>query len=144
MPGGRPLPCVPGPGREERIGPDHPILPWLIEEAGAILSRCTVGKDGRTPQERLKGKKSVRPLAEFGECIWYKPLGKDNKNKMDEQWRPGVWLGVLRQTEEVLVGTGEGTVKARSVRRRPQKERWNSEEIRGITVSYTHLTLPTT
>ena len=30
------------------------------------------------------------------------------------------------------MGTSQGTVKARSVRRRPQKERWNSEEIRGI------------
>ena len=117
---------------QERIGPDHPILPWLIEEAGVILSRCTVGKDGRTPQERLKGKKSTRPMAEFGECIWYKPLGKDRNNKMDEQWRSGVWLGVFRQMEEVLVGTEDGTVKARSVRRKPWRDRWNSEEIRKV------------
>ena len=51
---------------------------------------------------------------------------------MDEQWHSGVWLGVMRQTEEVLVGTNEGTVKARSVRRKPWSSRWNLEDINNI------------
>ena len=38
----------------------------------------------------------------------------------------------MRQTEEVLVGTSEGTVKARSVRRKPWSSRWNLEDINNI------------
>ena len=31
---------------------DSPILPWLVEQAGCILSRCQKGRDGKTPCER--------------------------------------------------------------------------------------------
>ena len=34
-----------------------PLLPWLVEHAESILSRCQKGRDGRTPFERLHGKK---------------------------------------------------------------------------------------
>ena len=41
----------------EELREGFPTLPWLLERAGSILSRCQKGRDGRTPFERLHGKK---------------------------------------------------------------------------------------
>ena len=44
---------------------------------------------------------------------------------MDTEWKEGVWLGHARGTNEVLIGTGEGVVRAYSVIRKPEGEQWN-------------------
>ncbi len=36
----------------------HLITPWLVEYAALVLNRFEVGKDGKTPHERCKGKKA--------------------------------------------------------------------------------------
>ena len=41
-------------GRE--IEADKPIKPWLIRWAAMSVSRFMVGKDGKTPYQRLKGR----------------------------------------------------------------------------------------
>ena len=50
---------------QERIGekvPDkHPLLSWITAYAATRLRRGRVGADGRTPFERIKGKRSLRP-----------------------------------------------------------------------------------
>ena len=33
----------------------HPLMAWLVEHAADVLDRCSVGRDGRTPYQRLKG-----------------------------------------------------------------------------------------
>ena len=42
---------------QEELREDFPILPWLVEHVGCILSRCQRGRAGRTPFERLHGEK---------------------------------------------------------------------------------------
>ena len=37
---------------------EHPVWAWLVEYAGFLWTRFNVGKDGRTPYERMKGKKA--------------------------------------------------------------------------------------
>ena len=44
---------------QESLSDDWPVMPWLVEHAGCILSRCQKGRDGKTPFERLHGKKPV-------------------------------------------------------------------------------------
>ena len=45
---------------QEELREDSPILPWLVGHAGSILSRCQKGRDGRSPPERLHGKKQTQ------------------------------------------------------------------------------------
>ena len=45
-----------------QIGADDSIFPWLILHAGTVLNRFLVGHDGKTPHERLRGRKSKREL----------------------------------------------------------------------------------
>ena len=42
---------------------DHPVMTWLVECATTLLRRCLVGVHGRTPHEKIKGRRSRRPVA---------------------------------------------------------------------------------
>ena len=45
---------------QEPLSDESPFLPWLVEHAGRILSRCQKGRDGKTPFARLRGKKPTQ------------------------------------------------------------------------------------
>eukprot|EP00972_Heterocapsa_arctica_P067978 10035161-Heterocapsa_arctica.AAC.1 len=50
---------------EFRIGgtirPTDVIIPWMVEHASQLYSRYRVGRDGRTPVERNRGRAVRRP-----------------------------------------------------------------------------------
>ena len=50
-----------------RVPPDARILCWLVELAAYLMNRCDVGSDGKTPLQRLHGRKDHTPFLEFGE-----------------------------------------------------------------------------
>ena len=47
----------------------HPIMAFLVEHAGRLMSRYQGGPDGRTAYELRAGKPYRRQLVEFGEWI---------------------------------------------------------------------------
>ena len=59
---------------QERIPATHPIMAWLAEHVASIDRRFAVGDDGKTPIERIRGRKGKGNLIEFGEAVHYKPL----------------------------------------------------------------------
>ena len=44
-----------------------------------------------------------------------------------------MWLGHNRGSSEVLIGTPDGVVRARAVKRKPEEERWRADAILNIT-----------
>ena len=110
------------------------ILLWLIEYSSILLSRYAIGRDGKTTFQRIKGRQSTRPIAEFGECVWYKQLQTqdDRHANMEPRWEEGIWLGINPRTNEVLIGTTDGTIRKRSVRRRSKGEQWSYEKVMNI------------
>ena len=56
-----------------RIPPDARILCWLVEFAAYLMNRCDIGSDGKTPLQRLHGRRDSTPFLEFGEKILYMP-----------------------------------------------------------------------
>ena len=92
---------------------DSPILPWLVEHAGSILSRCQKGRDGRTPFERLHGKKPTQEFVPFGEKVLARPISSEPLNRINPRYKFGVWLGVRNNSAECFVATGEGVFRAR-------------------------------
>jgi len=54
------------------------VMEWLAQHAGFVHSRFTVGHDGKTPWERLGGRKWNRPMVEFGKRLW-------------ASWRASAW-----------------------------------------------------
>ena len=116
-----------------------------------------------------------KSLCEFAECVHYripKRLIGPDLNKWDDRWGSGIFLGIRPISNEVYVGTKDGILKCRTIRRKAPDARWNIEllnSIKGLPwdfkpqgelpseqqlqplpdedkvnpVSYTHLTLPT-
>ena len=52
-----------------KIHGKDPIMLWAIRWAAMVTSRYLVGKDGRTAQERKRGRICKMPLASFGELV---------------------------------------------------------------------------
>ena len=119
---------------ESRIGfklaQEHNCLPWLVRHAGWIKNRLTVKSDGRTAYERWKGKKFTQEIVEFGERVMYLKPGSKGRDKLESRWGSGIWLGSRDESQESIIGTREGCIKVRDIRRYGEiQARWNPEEL---------------
>ena len=93
-------------------------------------------EDGRTGYHNWKGKPFNKECVEFGECVMYMKQGIKGKDKFETRWSEGVWLGIADRTNEVIVGTSEGVIKARDIKRySSEKEKWALDkfnEVKGV------------
>lgn len=114
---------------------DHMSLPWLLRHAANTYNRFQVGSDGKANYERLRGRKFHKEVCEFGECLWSLKLQSVGVQKWTgSRWGSGVWLGLREESHEVLVGTTEGVIKVRTVRRKPTLgDRWNASVFNSLT-----------
>ena len=72
----------------------HPAMPWIVENASHFLSRCVVGKDGKTGYECNKGKAARVNGLEFGELVlWRKKREGGHLANLSSLWNDGVYLG---------------------------------------------------
>ena len=102
----------------EKLGPDHPMLPWIVEYSGTVITRYRVGKDGRTAYCRFKGNNPSSKVVPLGERVLYMPLkSTGKKNKLALKFKYGVCVGVHPLTSEALVANENGTFRARTVKR---------------------------
>ena len=70
------------------------------------------------------------PMAIFGELVCYLPLKTNRRDKSKlERMREGIWLGMRMRTNEALIGTPAGVVKARTIRILPEDEKWSAAMI---------------
>ena len=105
----------------------HPIWTWLIEWAAATISRYHVGKDGLTSMQRRTGMSCLAQIASFGEKVLYRQLdAKHLVDKAEPRYSEGIWVGLLPRTNECLIGTVDGVIKADSaaVKRLPEGSKW--------------------
>ena len=60
-------------GLESRIGTKvkltHPSVPWIAKHAASVINRFFVLDCGKTSYERIKGRRCIEPIAEFGELV---------------------------------------------------------------------------
>ena len=100
------------------------------------MSRFQVAADGKTAHERLKGKAYRRELVDFAKRVLFMPVVLGGKmNKLDVKWQPGRFIGIKPRSNEALIMTERGVVKARSMRRLPRTDRWahdDWEELKGL------------
>ena len=116
---------------QERLPADHHIMPWLGRHAGWLLTRFAVHQSsGRTSYELLRGRPYRGEICEIGESVWARRPGEPPRTgKIEGRWYSGVWIGKTESSDEHLIADVEGTNRYRTVRRRPEKERWNVEAI---------------
>ena len=113
-----------------RFSPRHPILSWLVDYCGTLLSRFQRGPDGFTGYERSTGKRWRIALPEFGECVFYEPVkGERDASKLDAKFEPGIFLGIQEGSGMRWIGTPDGVVRTWTIKRRPDEEKWQKEMV---------------
>ena len=116
------------------IEQDSPIHTWMVRWSGELISKYSPGKDGKTSYERIRGQPCRRPIVQFCESVLYLPLHAANtdENKAEPKMKDGIWLGVIERIEEHIIGTDEGIVKCRTIKRRPVDQQWNGAQILAV------------
>ena len=71
------------------------------------MNRCDTGSDGKTPLQRLHGRRDNTPILEFGERILYMPATPARGGKWEPRFHPGVFVGMLNSSSEAVVVTGD-------------------------------------
>ena len=93
-----------------------------------------MGKDYLSAYQRQTGRTCTKKIAPYGEYVLYRVL--DNTHQVenhDARWHTGVWLGLIPRTNEDLVGTPEGVVKAYAIKGMDAQERWSWEAANSVT-----------
>ena len=115
---------------EERIqakveGDSH-VYAWLLRHAGFLMNRFSVGPRGATSYEIMHGRKYRGKLVPFGEqVIFHRP----SKHRGELQWTKGVFLGVNERNHAFILGTAEGAMESRSIRRLPESQQWDATAV---------------
>ena len=116
---------------EHKIGMEipetHPLLSWLVYYACQAYNRYHLGPDGRSPRERVLGRRVPGPVACFSESIYWQPLSPDHKPPaLDLRYYEGHFMGYDESSNTYVVLTSQGAIRCRSIRRRPVSERWGN------------------
>ena len=111
---------------------EHPLLAWMVEHVGWILTTRARRTDGRTGFHHVRGRPFHKRQVEiFEQCLHKLPTKgplRDAQAKLGERWRRGVFLGVDRTTSEYLLWDDGMVVSARAIQRLRAQFRWPQEE----------------
>ena len=69
-----------------------------------------VGPDGRTPHERMRGKRFRKEPMEFVEHVLYLVPKSQGHDTWESRWEKGIWLGIRDESMEAFIGTPSGPV----------------------------------
>ena len=113
------------------------IISWLVKWAATVLNKYKLDAAGRTASQRVTGGGHKKPIAKFGEHIMWMPNGKrDPGMKAESNMHDGVFLGLRNLSTEAIISTRDGIVYARTIRRKPEDERWSKDLVMGVKQSF--------
>lgn len=114
---------------------DHPIIEWMVRHASWLITHFLVKSDGKTPDERLRQRPYNGEIVCLSVTVHYK-LPRQEVGKADDRCSIGIWLGETLKSDEHILGTRRGVFPARSIWRRPEKQRCSksSSRVRGNAV----------
>ena len=117
----------------KRIPINHAIVPWLLEYTAMLINVRYVGSDGKTAWSRARGRSFGQNMLNFGEQVFYRLPSKgplhDPDGNMGARWVEASYIGYNKSSNTYLLINEAGPVSARTMRRRPESERWSSEKL---------------
>jgi len=120
-------------GLENRLGfkvnAKERIIALIPEYAAYLMNRLKEGSDGKVAYQRIKGKKPSVLAIEFGEKVFYKVKMVSKLEKLNARWEPGIFVGVKRKSNEIMVATEDGILFVRAIRRVAKQQRWTKDSL---------------
>ena len=74
-----------------RVADDSPLLSWLPRFGAQVLNPMSVGKDGKTSATRRTGRRWRKPVAQFGEKVWFRKIGEDGVSSFASHVTRGIF-----------------------------------------------------
>ena len=126
----RTIKCLIESRTQEPLGDDSPVILWLWSRMHPI--HVPKGRDGRTPLERLHGKKPTQEFVPFGEKVLVRQITTDPRNRMNPRYQYGVWFGMRNNSADCFIGNSDGVLRAREIRRLEPQDRRDREAINSV------------
>ena len=105
----------------------HPVRIFAVEYSAHLLNRAQRAvKDNRTAYELRKGRPYKRELPPFAVAE------KRMRQKFEDRWNTGIYLGLVERSNMVLVGTPNGVVKVHCTKRLPMNQAKDPELLKSI------------
>merc|ERR1712194_684470 len=95
------------------------------------MNRFQVKQDGRTPFIKIMKKPYRGEVVCFGEHVMYRVV-QPTTAKLEPRWFDAVWVGKAHKSDEHILLTDKGVVKARALKRRAVEERFSMYAIRDV------------
>ncbi|CAE7327609.1 unnamed protein product [Symbiodinium sp. CCMP2592] len=112
-----------------KVEGDKHVYAWVMRHAGFLMNRFAVGVRGDTSFEIMNGRRYKAKLVPFGEqVIFHRPT----KHRGELQWTKGIFLGINDRNNAFILGTSEGAVESRSIRRLPVEQQWDAAAVLGM------------
>ena len=99
---------------------------WLPRFAAHVMNEMRNGKDGKTSEMRRTGRRRSKPMAQFGQNVWFRKIGEDGVSSFASRMTQGIFVGHHDRTGAVLCIT-----KKRSCARQ-KLEKTDTERCLGI------------
>ena len=115
-----------------RIADGSPLLSWHPRFAAQFVNKMRIGKDGKTSEMRRIGRRWKKPMAQFGEKVWFRKLGEDGVSSMASRMIQGIFVGHHDRTGAVLCITKNGVVRDKSWTRQTLSDAWESTNWEGL------------
>ena len=98
-----------------RISDDSPLLSWLPRFAAQVMNKNEDRqRREKTFEMRRTGRRWRKPMAQFGEKVWFRKIGEDRVSSLTY----GIFVGHHDRTGAVLCITNNGVVRGNSWTRR--------------------------
>ena len=110
-----------------RIDARERLVAFLPEYTVYLMNRLKAGEDGKTVYERVRGKQGSVVGVEFGEKVLYKIQAGGKLQKINQRGEHGIFVGVRRRSNELLISRPDGIKAVRSIRRIPVEKRWGED-----------------
>ena len=87
----------------KRIRDDHPLLSWLPRFAGQVISKRSIGADGKDGRSTENGTTMAETsCALWREKVWCRGVGEDGGSTCASRLTQGVYVGFHDRTASVL------------------------------------------
>ena len=109
----------------------------MVEYAAEVFNRFRTINKKMTPREAIRRKHTLRRMAEFGESVLWLPEAWESgrMEKLEPRFEHGIWPGVCPRTDEAVIGTSTGIVRARTVKRHAIEDAWKSTSLLSISTT---------
>ena len=66
------------------------------------MNKMRIGKGGKTSGIRRTGRRWRKPMAQFGEKVWFRKIGEDGVSSFTSQMTQGIFVGHHDRTGALL------------------------------------------